>query len=97
MDNLGKLFGEVTADSRRFRPTVLLETAGKTDFVEMSWIGHRLQLGQAVIRAEEETKRCGMTLVAQPGLPENPEILRTILPRTAETSAYTAPLTRRVS
>ena len=81
MDNLGKLLGEVTADSRRFRPTVLLETSGKTDFVEKSWIGHRLQLGQAVIRADEETKRCGMMLVAQPGLPENPEILRTILPQ----------------
>jgi len=79
LDHLGTLLGEVTIDSRRFRPTVLLETSGQPDFVEKSWIGLRLQLGQAVIRADEETKRCGMTLVAQPGLPENPEILRTIL------------------
>lgn len=27
----------------------------------------------------ERTKRCGMTMVAQPGLPEEPEILRTIV------------------
>lgn len=79
LDHLAMLLGEKTMDSRRFRPTVLLKTSGNTEFAETSWIGYRLQMGQAVIRVTEETKRCGMTLVAQPGLPENPQILRTIL------------------
>lgn len=73
------LLGEKTMDSRRFRPTVLLKTSGNTEFAETPWIGCRLQMAQAVIKVNEETKRCGVTLVAQPGLPENPEILRTLL------------------
>lgn len=79
LDRLATLLGENSMDSRRFRPTVLLETSGDTGFLEKFWIGQKLQIGQVTARADGETKRCGMTLVAQPGLSENPEILRTIL------------------
>lgn len=76
---LARLVGEEAVESRRFRPTVFLETSGPPDFVEMAWLGRRLKIGDAEARVEEETKRCGMTLIPQPGLAENPDILRTIL------------------
>ena len=79
LSHLAKLLGEKAIDSRRFRPTVLLDTFGETGFLEASWVGRQLQAGQTVLDVHEETKRCGMTLVAQPGIPENADVLRTIL------------------
>jgi uncharacterized protein YcbX len=66
-------------DSRRFRPTVLIETAEAGGFLENAWIGRRLRLGDIAMTGTEPTKRCGITLISQPGIHEDPEILRTIL------------------
>lgn len=66
-------------DSRRFRPTVLIDVDKDSGFVETGWIGRRLRLGPFELRAEEDTKRCGVTFISQPGLEEDPEILRNIL------------------
>lgn len=65
-------------DSRRFRPTVLIETIGD-GFLEDRWIGRQLRIGAVELTAKEKTKRCGMTFIAQPGLDDDPEILRSIL------------------
>ncbi|QDM17292.1 MOSC domain-containing protein [Tardiphaga sp. vice352] len=66
-------------DVRRFRPTVLIETVQATGFVEKNWIGQSLRLGAVGLRAEEETTRCGITFIAQPGVEDDPEVLRSIL------------------
>lgn len=80
LDQLSNLLGNETVDSRRFRPNVVLRTEGQAEFREKAWIGQRLELGSNVtIEASEETKRCGMTLIAQPDINENADILRTIL------------------
>lgn len=79
LDLLSNLASQSGIDSRRFRPTITLQTSAEPEFLEKAWIGKRLQIGQAVLHAIEETKRCGMTLIAQPGLDETPEILRSIL------------------
>jgi MOSC domain-containing protein len=68
-----------TVDVRRFRPTVLIETGGTIGFAEKQWIGQSLRLGTLSVHAQEETTRCGMTFIAQPGVDEDPEILRNIL------------------
>jgi uncharacterized protein len=68
-----------TIDRRRFRPNVLIETDGGADFVETQWIGVTLRLGEVLSNVFESTKRCGMTLVGQPSLPEQAEILRSIV------------------
>ncbi len=39
----------------------------------------RLRLGAIDLTVREETKRCGITFISQPGLDEDPEILRNIL------------------
>jgi uncharacterized protein YcbX len=66
-------------DVRRFRPTVLIETGDIRGFAEKQWIGQSLHLGAVALRAVEETTRCGMTFIPQPGIEDDPEILRTIL------------------
>lgn len=66
-------------DVRRFRPTVLIETFDASGFVEKNWIGQSLRLGEVGIHAEEETTRCGITFIAQPGVEDDPEVLRSIL------------------
>ncbi|KQS77099.1 hypothetical protein ASG25_17125 [Rhizobium sp. Leaf384] len=68
-----------TLDARRFRPDILIQTETPSGFVENDWIGRRVVIGTLEIHVTEGTKRCGMTLAAQPGLPEQPNILRSIL------------------
>ena len=66
-------------DVRRFRPNLLIDVGEPGGFVEDQWVGGRLQLGPVELLAREATKRCGITLISQPGLDEDPEILRNIL------------------
>lgn len=66
-------------DVRRFRPTMLIETGAAAGFMEKTWIGKQLQIDAIVLKVHEETTRCGMTFISQPGIDEDPEILRTIL------------------
>jgi uncharacterized protein len=75
---LGKLVASGPPDSRRFRPTALIRNESD-GFVEDAWIGRRVRLGSAELLVHESTKRCGVTFVSQPGLDEDPEILRNIL------------------
>ncbi|MGF0537943.1 MOSC domain-containing protein [Agrobacterium sp. ES01] len=66
-------------DQRRFRPTILVETPEADGFVENDWIGRTLHIGDTVLKVTEPAKRCGMTMIAQPGIAEQPEVLRHIL------------------
>ena len=61
------------------RPTIFLLTDDPNGFVEDEWIGSTLHFATVKARIFERTKRCGMTLIAQPELDEDPEILRSIL------------------
>lgn len=79
MEWLANLMGRDDIDCRRFRPNIVLNSPGVPELAEITWIGCRLQMGSAIVLASEETERCGMTLIAQPSIPENPEVLRSIL------------------
>jgi uncharacterized protein len=79
LKHLARLRQVAAIDSRRFRPTVLIETGEGDGFLEKEWIGRRLRLGAIDLTAREETKRCAMTFISQPGLDDDPEILRSIL------------------
>ncbi len=48
-------------DARRFR--MLIETVGGAPFVEDTWIGRDVQMGDAVVRVEETCARCAVTTV----------------------------------
>ncbi|WP_158565519.1 MOSC domain-containing protein [Shinella sp. WSJ-2] len=76
---LAAVTGLPPLDARRFRPSVLIETDDGEGFIENDWVGHTLRIGDADIRVTEASRRCGMTLVAQPGLAEEPDVLRGIM------------------
>lgn len=61
----------------RFRPNLLIDTAGAEGFVEQSWEGGTLAIGdQLRLRVDGGCPRCVITTLAQGGLPEEIEILR---------------------
>lgn len=67
-------------DVRRFRPNFVIETTDEFEgLVEAGWSGRRLRLGAAELKLEIACARCGMTTHAQPGLPHDPTVLRTIV------------------
>ena len=67
-------------DVRRFRPNFLIETSeGVEGLVESDWGGRTLRVGPLRLRCEMPAPRCSMTIQAQPGLPKDPRVLRTIV------------------
>jgi uncharacterized protein YcbX len=67
-------------DRRRFRANVVVETDGGIHgLVEAGWVGCRIGIGSATVRGELRTMRCGMVTQAQPDLPKDPSVLRSIV------------------
>lgn len=63
-------------DVRRFRPNLLLDVEGPP-FVEQTWMGRELTVGDVRIRIDKVTVRCAMPLRAQPdGLEPQPKLFR---------------------
>jgi uncharacterized protein YcbX len=79
LDRLRELYPDGRFEVRRFRPNVVVEAGGGAkDFVENSWVGHTLAVGDAVrLRITGPCPRCVMTTLAQSDLPKDPGILRT--------------------
>jgi MOSC domain-containing protein len=79
LDRLRELYPRGRFEVRRFRPNVVLQTAdGVKDYVENTWIGHTLAIGDHVrLSISGPCPRCVMTTLAQGDLPKDPGILRT--------------------
>jgi hypothetical protein len=66
-------------DERRFRPNLVIETAGERQ-VERAWLGKTLCIGATVrLLVSEPTQRCRMTTLAQADLPSDPKVLASII------------------
>ncbi|GIL02645.1 MAG: molybdenum cofactor sulfurase [Alphaproteobacteria bacterium] len=65
-------------EPRRFRSNILVEL-GEDGFAEAGWTGGRIRIGEVELAVSEPCRRCGFTTLAQEGLDEDPEILRTIV------------------
>lgn len=89
--------GLSSIDTRRFRPSVFIETEDGQGFMENDWGGQSIRIGEAEIEVTEASRRCGMTLIAQPGLSEEPDVLRGIMRHNKRNlgvyAAPTAPVT----
>lgn len=67
-------------DVLRFRPNFLIETdSDLSGLIESKWNGELIELGDAVLKCEIPTVRCGMTTHAQGTLPKDSAILRSIV------------------
>jgi uncharacterized protein len=74
---LSRLHPSGRFDPRRFRPNVVLETPDD-GFVEESWVGSMVRIGDAELEITKPCARCVMTTHAQEDLPVDREILRTV-------------------
>ncbi|CAD5293374.1 conserved hypothetical protein [Bosea sp. 62] len=69
-------------DVRRFRPNILVDWPdGGEAIPEHGWIGREIRIGGVVLRGREPCGRCGFITIAQEGLPQDVEILRTVVKR----------------
>ncbi|CAN7625115.1 MOSC domain-containing protein [Bosea sp. LjRoot237] len=69
-------------DARRFRPNLLVNWPDGTEAIpEHGWIGREIRIGEVVLHGREPCGRCGFITIAQEGLPQDVEILRTVVKR----------------
>jgi uncharacterized protein len=65
-------------DPRRMRPNILIDD-GNMPGGDDDWLGCDIHIGeQAVVHIVGPTPRCVMTTLAQPGLPKDSEVLKTV-------------------
>jgi len=77
---LSRLNPAADFDTRRFRPNVLIATAGGIEgLVEADWSGRTLRIGATRIKIEMPTVRCVIPTLDQPGVKKDPSVLRTIV------------------
>jgi uncharacterized protein len=78
LDHLGELQPGSTFDVRRFRMNVIVATSAE-GFVENSWIGGAIDVGEHVkLAVSVPDPRCVMTTVAQEGLERDPQVLKAL-------------------
>lgn len=77
---LGDALPGAELDARRFRPNMLLRTAG-TERPEEEWVGRALTVGTAHLRVTGITERCAMVTADQPGIDHDARILRSLAER----------------
>ena len=79
LSHLNELQPESRFDLRRFRMNVVIKTE-RPGFVENDWVGHELGLGDGVqLDVALPDPRCVMTTLAQDELPNDIDILRTLV------------------
>ncbi|MDX6768450.1 MAG: MOSC N-terminal beta barrel domain-containing protein [Elusimicrobiota bacterium] len=76
-------------DRRRFRPNLLVSVAGD-GFPELAWVGRTVAVGGARIAVAKTTKRCVMTTLPQPGLPEERGVLPAVVKEGGALGVYGA-------
>jgi len=81
LDKLRSLYPQGRFEVRRFRPNIVVNTGSEEPyFTENNWIGKTLAIGDNVLlKVTEPCPRCVMTTLAQGDLPQDSEILRTVL------------------
>ena len=79
LNRLQELYPEGAFTPCRFRPNLLIEPpSAQAEFTEIGWVGHRLKIGESVkLQVDTACPRCVVTTLAQEGLPQDLNILRT--------------------
>lgn len=66
-------------DVRRFRPNLVIDTSDDDGFLESTWGGRRMQIGEAVLTFTIPCPRCVMITLPTGDLPKDPAVLRTVV------------------
>ncbi|MFF3001061.1 MOSC domain-containing protein [Streptomyces sp. NPDC057950] len=65
-------------DPRRFRPNLVVDTGGRQDFVEDTWVDRRVRVGEALFRVVVPTPRCVVPTLGHDELAADPGVMRAI-------------------
>ncbi|WP_045224538.1 MOSC domain-containing protein [Methyloterricola oryzae] len=77
LQQLASLHPAGRIEVRRFRPNLVVDTAGQEGFVENAWVGRTLRIGDSVrLQITDPCPRCVMPTLAQGDLPKDPLIFR---------------------
>jgi hypothetical protein len=60
-------------------PTRWSRRRERAGLIDPTWSGRSLRIGDAVVQVQMPTARCSMTIRSQPGLPDDPLVLRAIV------------------
>ena len=75
---LHQVYSKGRFEPERFRPNILIDTPEEASgFVEQSWVGKTITIGDAQLAITGPCGRCVMTTLAQRDLPKDNGILRT--------------------
>ena len=75
---LRELYPQGRFEARRFRPNIIVAVGkGEPDFVENSWVGLSVEIGETLLLVTNPCPRCVMTTLPQADLPQDHGILRT--------------------
>jgi uncharacterized protein YcbX len=76
---LGELRPASRFDERRFRMNVIVRTHA-AGFVENAWVGRQLEIGTALrLHVAMPDPRCALTTLGQSDLPQDADVLRTLI------------------
>jgi uncharacterized protein len=81
INRLRELYPEGRFEVRRFRPNIIVESGsgGKKDFIEDSWVGKELTIGEGIVlKVTAPCTRCVMITLPQGDLPKDLGILSTV-------------------
>jgi uncharacterized protein len=82
INRLRELYPEGRFEVRRFRPNIVVDSAEKKkDFIENSWVGKKITIGEEdniVLRVTGPCTRCVMITLPQGDLPKDLGILSTV-------------------
>lgn len=80
-------------ESRRFRPNLVIETDPSiVDFVENTWVGKTLKIGEVLLAITDPCPRCVMPTLAQGDLPKDPGIQKAMMANTVHVPFVDRPL-----
>ena len=72
IDHLRGLYPQGRFEVRRFRPNLVIDTAGLEGFVENDWVGKTIRIGESVrLQITDPCPRCVMPTLAQGDLPKD--------------------------
>ncbi|MGI9011363.1 MAG: MOSC domain-containing protein [Nitrososphaeraceae archaeon] len=80
INRLRELYPKGRFEIRRFRPNIVVEPlSGETDFVENSWVGKNITIGEEILlKVIQPCTRCVMITLPQSDLPKDLGILKTV-------------------
>ncbi|PWK04994.1 MOSC domain-containing protein [Tumebacillus permanentifrigoris] len=77
--HLSKLWGHGDLDVGRFRSNIVLALAEDTPFLEQTWLGQHLQIGDAVLKLTENCERCSYINADPADGAVNASVLKTVV------------------